>query len=195
MANYQWKINKFPVDAQAAGEELDRIKEAHNGITPEKVVEESVSEEAVLHSCFEWNDDKAAKEYREVQAREIIRNVVIVKTTSEELSEPITIRAYVPIIETALPETEVKIRKYIPVQEAMDDNEYRKQTLKRAFDELKSFQNKYKQFKEFDEVFKAIDDVIVRVEKKGVNPHELRPINGFTISERLCNQVSENVWS
>jgi hypothetical protein len=149
---YQWKQNRFPVEAQKAGEELERIKEAYGGIVPKAIVDESRTEDAVLHECFDWNDETAAEAYREVQAREIIRNVVVVKTTNEEGQKNITVRAFVPVSTE-----EEQPKKYITIDEAMADDEFRQQIVEQALKELVSFKAKYGHLKELSEVFTAID--------------------------------------
>jgi hypothetical protein len=55
------------------GEELLRIYEERGELTPSIVVEEAEDEESPLHDRFEWDNDKAAHEYRLAQARTLIR--------------------------------------------------------------------------------------------------------------------------
>jgi hypothetical protein len=66
------------VDAQTAGEELDRIRKEHGTLEPGTVVDESRHEEAPLHPAFEWHDPKAAELYREHQATHLIKQVRVV---------------------------------------------------------------------------------------------------------------------
>lgn len=81
---YQWKLpGIMPVDAQTAGNELQRIYERDGVIEPETVVLESESPSAPLHSCFEWDDEKAAHKYRITQAQGIIRAIVAVDERQE----------------------------------------------------------------------------------------------------------------
>lgn len=69
---------EFGVDAQTAGEELDRIRQEHGTLEPGTVVDESRPEEAPLHPAFEWHDPKAAELYREHQATNLIKQVRVV---------------------------------------------------------------------------------------------------------------------
>jgi hypothetical protein len=66
------------VDAQTAGEELDRIRKEHGTLEPGTVVDESRPDEAPLHPAFEWHDPKAAELYREHQAKDLIKRVRVV---------------------------------------------------------------------------------------------------------------------
>lgn len=74
---YDWKFDSlYPVSAQAAGEELERIYTERGAINPVDVVDESRPEDAVLHPCFEWRDKIAAEKWREQQARGICNCIV-----------------------------------------------------------------------------------------------------------------------
>lgn len=92
---YQWKIpGLYGVDAQTAGEEIERIHRKHGQLSPADIVEESRRESAPLHGVFEWRDREAAEKYRQVQARELLRAIVTVDSTVSE-REPV--RAFVHV--------------------------------------------------------------------------------------------------
>ena len=90
---YQWKIPTAPVDAQVAGEELERLYQQNGKLAPKDIVDANREENAPLHKCFEWNDSIAAEKYRECQAGDIIRCLVTV--VENEKSEPT--RAFVHV--------------------------------------------------------------------------------------------------
>lgn len=69
---------EFGVDAQTAGQELDRIRRRDGTIRPAVVVSESRPEEAPLHPVFEWRDEVAAEKYREHQATNLVKVVRVV---------------------------------------------------------------------------------------------------------------------
>jgi hypothetical protein len=150
---YKWKQNRFPVDAQTAGKELERIQSKYNGILPSAVVEESRPEEAVLHNCFNWNDADAAGKYREIQAKEIIRNIVVVKVDEVE-KDIVPVRAFVSVVN----EDEER-PKYISINKAMSEPDYQEQILQTALKELLAFKQKYQRLLQFKKVFDAIDEV------------------------------------
>jgi len=152
---YQWKQKRFPVAAQTAGEELERIKVKNGGLVPIEIVDESRPDEAVLHNCFEWNDETAAEAYREVQAREILRYITVV-VESKDGEE--TTRAFVPVVLMENEEDD-KHKEYVSVTDAMSSDDYRAQILEQAKRELISFKVKYKQLNELSNVFKAIDEL------------------------------------
>lgn len=69
---------KFPVSPEDAAQELERIRVYHGGkLIPSDVVKSATPKDAVLHSCFEWRNSIAAHQYRQWQARNLIRSVRI----------------------------------------------------------------------------------------------------------------------
>jgi hypothetical protein len=78
-AVYQWKPRTdFGIDAQVAGEELEKIRGHNSGdLTPEMVITAATSKKSPLHSLFEWDDAKAGHQYRLQQAGLLIRSVVV----------------------------------------------------------------------------------------------------------------------
>ena len=87
---------QYGVDAQTAGEELARIKREHRILEPATVVEESRPEEAPLHPVFEWCDPKAAEQWREHQASQLIRRVRVVPMEAVEPELPRAPRVQMP---------------------------------------------------------------------------------------------------
>jgi len=154
---YEWKMNKYPIKAQEAGEKLEEIEKRYKGITPKIVVNEARDKDSLLHPCFEWDNQEAAEKYREVQAGDMIRNIVVIKVDDNEENEPI--RAFVNIVDR-----EDNNNKYISISVAVKDVDYNAQIIETAYKELLAFENKYKNLKEFSEVLKAIEKV-----KEGMN--------------------------
>ena len=62
---------------QQIGECLDRIRIKHGHLKPEVVVSYAKPDESPLHRVFEWDDAAAAEEYRLIQARTLVRSVVV----------------------------------------------------------------------------------------------------------------------
>ena len=143
---YQWKVpGIMPVDAQTAGNELQRIYERDGVIEPETVVLESESPSAPLHSCFEWDNEKAAHKYRITQAQGIIRAIVSVNETEKS---PET-RAFVSVE-----------REYHPFSVVIRNPEKRDILLQNALNELHCFEKKYSSLQELSAIFGAIKEVI-----------------------------------
>lgn len=144
---YSWLVDGiFPVDAQAAGEEMERIYEKRGTITPAGVVEESRPDDAPLHSCFEWRDKEAAEKYREHQARKIIRTLVV--QHEEEGKEPVYVRSIVHVQ-----------KDYTPMNVVVETPGLMDALLSNAFREMESFKRKYQTLNQLAPVFSAIDEV------------------------------------
>lgn len=90
---YQWKLpGLYSVPAQAAGEELARIHEKRGSLSPAGIVDASRPEQAPLHPVFEWDDWKAAEEWRKQQAKQLVCCIVIQQENAK--SEPVEVRAF-----------------------------------------------------------------------------------------------------
>ena len=141
---YQFKLpGLYPVSAQTAGEELHRIYTDKGQLKPADIVDESRPEEAPLHSCFEWDDETAAEKYREVQAGQIIRSVVVVQ---EEKQRPqVEVRAFVSVQKT-----------YRPIEVVVNSEEQMLELFNSALSELKAFERKYANLKQFPALFDEI---------------------------------------
>lgn len=141
---YKWAVSGlYPIDAQVAGEELQRIYSAHGRIDAADVVEESRAETAPLHKCFEWNDSVAAELYREKQAMAVIRSVVIV---NEDKRASPNVRAFVHVQST-----------YQPIRVVVDDDNKMNELLESALRELQSFKRKYAALASLRPIIDAID--------------------------------------
>src|SRR5476651_2627558 len=95
---YKWRLGpkQFPIEAQAAGEELERLRAARNGnLIAAHVVEAAKRKTSVLHGVFEWDDKKAAHMHRLDQASGLIRHMVVVSIGAK--GEPVTTRAFVNV--------------------------------------------------------------------------------------------------
>ena len=145
MSNYKfinpglWK----GVSADDAVTELERIRAKYGTLKPEYIVEESKGEEALLHKCFQWDNEKAAALWRKEQAATLLRNIVVV-TIVEEV-EIGNIRAYVNVVQEALPD-----RTYVPIAQAIVDDKAYADLLAQAKGEMESFVRKYSQITELN---------------------------------------------
>ena len=132
----------FKADAQKVAEEIAGIGEAP---TTRQIVDVARNESTELHKCFEWRDDIAAEKYRMVQARDIVRHLVIKEET--------------------IPDDRPEIRIFYKTKESGGFRETRKivknedayaDLLKRAYAELRAFKAKYSMLEELHEIFELI---------------------------------------
>lgn len=141
---YKWKLPALmPIDAQSAGTELNRIYRKRGAMTPQDIVDESREESAPLHPCFEWRDDVAAEQYREIQAGNIIRNIAVVQETT---NTPKDVRAFVSVQ-----------KSYHPIEVVLNDEEKASELLRMALRELQAFKDKYNTLSALKPVFDAIN--------------------------------------
>ena len=89
MTIYKFRNNtrSTGVDAQTAGEELQRICDKNGCLDAAIVVDESRPADAALHPVFQWDDQIAAQEHRKHQARSLIRSVHVIRDPELE-TEP-----------------------------------------------------------------------------------------------------------
>ena len=132
------------ITAQAAMEELERIRLKHGELKPEYVVEESKEPDALLHNYFQWDDTLAAAAWRREQARQLIKNITVTITTENITS---TVRAIVNVVKADNPG-----RSYIPIVEAMLDDAAKNDLFEQAKAEMQSFITKYSQIEQLGSV-------------------------------------------
>jgi hypothetical protein len=152
---YEFKANTIcPLPAQVVGEVVNRLEGIHGGVTASMLVEEARPEDAPLHPAFEWDDAVAAEEHRRNQARYLMRMLVIKEVEDgPDVQPPAPIRAFVSVT------TPQGDRQYMSVVTAMSDAELRNQIIEKAWRELLSWRERYQNYEEFANVFRAIDEV------------------------------------
>lgn len=145
MESYKWKhgFGFVKADAQKVGEEILAIG---NDVTPQQVLEKARNESTELHKCFEWDDAIASEKYRLIQARDVIRFLVIEEET----------------VPTDRPEVRVMYKTdnttgYKPIKVIMQDKTEYEKLLERAWAELRAFKAKYAMLTELEEIFSLID--------------------------------------
>ena len=143
---YSWRAGKS-VSAQVAGEVMEKIEKRDGVLTKESFLEESRPVDSPTHKLFEWDDTVAAEKFRLEQSRMAIQDIVvtIVKTDNE----PIKRHAFVNVVAGKHNKAE-----YSNVEVAMSDETKRKAVLQNALNELKTFEQKYSDYKELEGVFR-----------------------------------------
>lgn len=146
---YQWRPEaRVKIDAQAAGEELERIRVCGNGrLVAAQVVDASRPDDAPLHDHFEWDDQQAAEQFRIDQARYLIRSITVSVETPEQVSQ---VRAFVSVIRD-------EDRSYTSIAHALSDEDLRTQVLQKAWAELEAWRKRYAELIELADMFSAID--------------------------------------
>lgn len=131
--------------------ELERIEHRDKLITAEAVLRAATPATSPLHKFFEWNNSKAAEEFRLFQARRLIQSVSVVYEEDDTKRN----RGFVHLkVETSSGETS----GYVSTVRAMSDTEMREQVLERARKEMLDWRNRYRDLNELAEIFRAIDE-------------------------------------
>ena len=140
MEKVKWRIPLYgSADAQKCYEEI-----GEENTTPEEVLEKAKDPDSELHKCFEWDDTKAAHQYRLQQARMVMRNLVFVSEKKEE-----QVSAFYAL-------TFEKSEYHPTVLIMQKPNEYAA-LLEKAKGELDSFKKKYHMLKELQKIFDDIN--------------------------------------
>lgn len=144
--DYTWRPgSRIRANAQAAGEQFERLAASEDGLTPFTVLEANTPEGTPLHDCFEWDNDEAAEKYRLHQAGHFIRCIAIKPVQSGTEQKITSVRAYF----------NVNGETYEPTIALVSEPSKRELLLKQAFHELAAFRQKYDSLKELKPVFDA----------------------------------------
>lgn len=140
---YQWKKASYiKADANVAGHMCEQLEQTV-GLTAKSLLDANRPKEAPLHGEFEWDDSKAAEQYREQQARHII-NCLCVKP---ERSDQEPVRAFFTISQPS----------YENISVILQSAEKHSSLLDLALKELNAFKAKYNTLTQLEPVFEAID--------------------------------------
>ena len=158
MAAFEYVGRKWSVPAQTAGERLAEIERRNGEITPQAVVDDARPEGSVLHSLFEWDDAKAAEQYRIGRASTFIRCIVVKPEPSDKVKTPV--RMFVN--QNPIDEGRPKQGSYINVHSALENPVSRQVVLNNARYEMRLFRKKYSQLSELSKIFAAIDEDLAK---------------------------------
>lgn len=148
---YGWRAgSRIGIDAQRAGEAIERLTKKHNGVLEAAdIVEAARDDTSPLHNHFQWDDAAAAELYREDQARDLVRSLTV--DISRSNLETKLIRAFVNV------ETGGE-RGYVTTATAMSSVDLRKQVIEKAFAELEAWRARHAELTELARIFSAIDE-------------------------------------
>ncbi len=155
---YQWKIpSLYPVSAEVAGTELDRIYEKNGELKQEAIVEESRPETAPLHPIFEWDDKKAADKYRKEQATHLMCALVQVEERKEQ--PPKEIQVSVHKEKRAFTHAE---KAYHPTRVVLEHPTMRDEAFRDVIRSIESFKQKFSIYNEVAGIIVEMDKVLER---------------------------------
>lgn len=129
-------------DPQRVGETLERIRREKGALQAPDVVEAAREADSPIHAAFEWDDGKAAEEYRLIQARRLIVSVRVLNSPIQGDKAP----AFVSV------RTPDKGRAYVPTVEAMSDEQMAARVLAEVRQFIESMERRYAGFRQAQEV-------------------------------------------
>jgi len=146
-------------NAAEVGAHLEFIRQQHKGeLTPEDVLADAENPNSPLHSFFEWSDTEAARQHRLHQARGLIRSVVAIYTSEEQPA--VRMKAYVHVPEGR------ETSHYREVGHAMSVKKTRDLVLQKAWREFQQWRQRYKDLKEFADLFEVADEIAKKIARK-----------------------------
>ena len=155
MENATWKKGYHAkIDAKVAYAELEKIR-AEGEVTADTVVASAKPKNSPLHAAFEWNNSKAAGEFRKEQARRMVRSVEIVHVEAPDRPS----RAYETKVVKSDPPTSHPKRVYTTVQEVLADPVARDELLLSAVRDALSYRKRYAMLSELATVIDAIESL------------------------------------
>ena len=148
----KWQTTMFKkADPEKCYAEISSIGDE---VTPAQVVQKAESEDSELHKCFTWDDTEAASQWRLQEARQVMRQLIVITQPDpeepEEKKEPVQIRLLMKndnSYSSGYKQTLVMVR---------DEDEYQK-LLNMAREELRVFKRKYSMLSELREILDLID--------------------------------------
>jgi len=166
-ANNAAKQIKEPL---TVSEELLFLKDTNGGLLdPAKVVDYARNPDTALHTRFEWDDSKAAEDYRLWQARKIISlELVVIRQNIGEVAQIVVnleertnkdkpVRAFVSLKQDRRGDEACGYRS---IYDVLSDEGLRKQLLDEARGDMRMFKKKYDTLNELAKVFSAMEEVL-----------------------------------
>ena len=137
-------------DARTIAEYID--DECGGMISAEQFVEQAKPESSILHSYLEWDDSMAAHEYRLTQARTMLRSIVVYDGAAP--GEKVRAFHHVTLTDDVVTEA------YVSHQIVWQKPELIDQVVSQAYKELRAFTNKYRVYRELEDLVKAVEEAI-----------------------------------
>ncbi len=142
--------------AQVYGEFIDRLSEEKGRtVTTDEVLDAARPAGSPLHDFFCWDDEAAAEAFRKSQARNLINRieVIIISPNGEERA----MKAFHNIV--IEDDDRGDQRVYVAADVVAHDEYFRSRVIENALKEIRRWQEKYREYKELDIIFGAIEKV------------------------------------
>ncbi len=159
---YRWGMG-FPFSSKGDSQVIGELIENENLKTRERIWEMAQEDkDSPLRPFFEWNKNKAFDKYNLERAGDIIKGleVNIVYTGGETTLLP---RAFEMVYQG-----DEDRRSFIATEEGLLDKDMRRQILRHALDSIKDWTSKYRQYKEFSRIVKAVIETDIALKEENI---------------------------
>lgn len=157
MMVYTWKSgSRIKADPVQAAKVMNDLA-GRNALNASNLVEVSRPEDAPLHSEFEWDDEQAAGQWREHQARHLISCLVQFDENEERTQQPV--RVYFQVEEAS--------SNYEQLDVIVQSESKAKKLLKQALNELIAYKRKYAALLQQCDAVKEMDSLQMKMELSG----------------------------
>jgi hypothetical protein len=140
--------------AQKIGESIDALGK---DFKPHDVVAAARDTRSPLNGFFQWDDSKAAAEYRLSQARSLIQRVrIVIQTKAGEKIETRAFHNVEIVVANKL------VPRYVPLRTVKANNNLAKQVIQEALRELREWNRKYRDYSNIlgTEIFEVITETL-----------------------------------
>lgn len=151
---YAWKEgSRFgKADASSVATEIKGLGEA----TPEKIVEKAKAKTSAMHVCFDWDDKTAARKWRLDVAGHIARAIVKYDEPKDDEEPQHIIRAF----ECVQVEDD---RAYIPIENALTNEQWREEVFGNIHDSILSLEKKIESYEYHFPAFSKVKESLREV--------------------------------
>ena len=149
-------------DATQVAKELSSLGKK---LTPQQIVEQARKKNSAMHNIFEWDNSKAADEWRLHQARLLMCAIVTIKSDDGD-GQPIRAFVSVSADQDDSEEGSKKQRHYVSMSAAMSKAEWREEVLADARRELEGWSKRYQTYSELSKEVKMVRRIASRIPEK-----------------------------
>lgn len=152
---YKWAHGTRGAPAQAVGETVERLVDAHGGVCPPSaLVEVARDEQHPCHRLFTWDDPKAAEAWRRHEARQAINSLRVI--ADPDSSGPGEAPAFSHV---RLVRDERVMEGYSPTRTVVASPEQRDFAVREVLSQIHGLRRRYGALAELAPLWRAVEEV------------------------------------
>jgi len=146
-------------------EEVLEVKDKF-GLTAENLLKKASKKSSLLYEFFDWDNSSAGEKWRLQQARNVINEIKVV-VEDKEMYAFESVKVEVEDLKpTASIKKGINIREYKHIVEIMNNEEYRKQLIKRALAEAVYWKERHSELTELSPIFSLVEEISIKWQNK-----------------------------